>query len=131
MHEVEGVVVGHPPMGGRAHMCVCCVLFVVANSNFTLSWKSGMAFCALIHKHFPQAIDYDSLDAKNAKGVCLSVLTVYFCRLIVSFAFYLCVVRCRQPRDCLRVRTRARSLCASLIDLFVWLIRRILIACVL
>jgi len=36
-------------------------------NNFTLSWKSGMAFAALIHKHFPQAIDYDSLDAKNHK----------------------------------------------------------------
>jgi len=35
-------------------------------NNFRGDWKSGMAFCALIHKHRPDLIDYDSLDAKNA-----------------------------------------------------------------
>lgn len=34
--------------------------------NFTKDWKNGMAFCALIHRHYPDLIDYDSLDAKNA-----------------------------------------------------------------
>ncbi len=36
-------------------------------TNFTTHWKSGMAFAALIHKHQPGMIDYDALDAKNAK----------------------------------------------------------------
>lgn len=36
-------------------------------TNFTTHWKSGMTFCALIHKHQPQMINYDALDAKNAK----------------------------------------------------------------
>ncbi|XP_063170839.1 smoothelin-like protein 1 [Candoia aspera] len=35
--------------------------------NFSTSWKSGMAFCALIHKFFPDAFDYASLDPANRK----------------------------------------------------------------
>jgi actinin alpha len=34
--------------------------------NFTKNWKNGMAFCALIHRHRPDLIDYDSLDKNNA-----------------------------------------------------------------
>nr|KAF6467886.1 smoothelin like 1 [Rousettus aegyptiacus] len=30
--------------------------------NFSSSWSSGMAFCALIHKFFPDAFDYAGLD---------------------------------------------------------------------
>ncbi|XP_070592283.1 smoothelin-like protein 1 [Erythrolamprus reginae] len=35
--------------------------------NFSTSWKSAMAFCALIHKFFPDAFDYASLDPANRK----------------------------------------------------------------
>ena len=34
--------------------------------NFTTSWKNGLAFCALIHKHQPHLLDYESLSAANA-----------------------------------------------------------------
>ena len=33
--------------------------------DFTSSWKSGAAFCALINKFVPQILDYDKLDLSN------------------------------------------------------------------
>nr|XP_039274747.1 serine-rich adhesin for platelets-like isoform X1 [Styela clava] len=33
--------------------------------NFSSSWASGMAFCALVHNFFPEAFDYNKLDPKN------------------------------------------------------------------
>ncbi|KAF0720283.1 Aste57867_427 [Aphanomyces stellatus] len=35
-------------------------------TNFTTSWTNGMAFCALIHKHYPNIIDFESLSPDNA-----------------------------------------------------------------
>jgi len=34
--------------------------------NFKNDWKNGLAFCALIHRHRPDLINYDSLSAENA-----------------------------------------------------------------
>ncbi|XP_070819131.1 smoothelin-like 1 [Chaetodon trifascialis] len=33
--------------------------------NFSSSWCNGMAFCALIHRFFPDAFDYSSLNPKE------------------------------------------------------------------
>jgi len=35
--------------------------------NFKNDWKNGLAFCALIHRHRPDLLNYDALDGKNAK----------------------------------------------------------------
>lgn len=35
--------------------------------NFTSSWKNGLAFNALIHRHRPELIDYTPLTSSNAK----------------------------------------------------------------
>lgn len=34
--------------------------------NFSSSWSDGMAFCALIHRFYPSAIDFDKLQPSNA-----------------------------------------------------------------
>ncbi|XP_017582687.1 PREDICTED: protein-methionine sulfoxide oxidase MICAL1 isoform X3 [Corvus brachyrhynchos] len=38
----------------------------VAVSNFTTSWTSGLALCALIHHFRPDLVDLDSVDPRNA-----------------------------------------------------------------
>merc|ERR1712098_788412 len=36
--------------------------------DFTSSWASGLAFCALIHFFFPNAFDYKALKSENAQA---------------------------------------------------------------
>jgi len=36
-------------------------------TNFSTSWNDGIAFCALIHHFYPDAFDFNSLDAKNRR----------------------------------------------------------------
>lgn len=37
-------------------------------TNFSGSWSDGMAFCALIHKFYPDSFDFSKLNPKNRRG---------------------------------------------------------------
>ncbi|KAJ0050055.1 hypothetical protein NL108_011815 [Boleophthalmus pectinirostris] len=37
----------------------------VTIENFSSSWSDGIAFCALIHRYFPEAFDFSSLNPKE------------------------------------------------------------------
>ncbi|XP_033627802.1 microtubule-associated protein futsch-like [Asterias rubens] len=36
-------------------------------TNFSSSWADGMAFCAVVHYHFPTAFDFETLEKKNRR----------------------------------------------------------------
>ena len=38
--------------------------------NFHLSWRDGLAFCALIHSFYPDLVQYDTLIAQDIKQNC-------------------------------------------------------------
>uniref|UniRef100_A0AAY4DVI7 F-actin monooxygenase n=1 Tax=Denticeps clupeoides TaxID=299321 RepID=A0AAY4DVI7_9TELE len=39
----------------------------VSVTDLTMSWKSGLALCAIIHRYRPDLIDFDALDERNVE----------------------------------------------------------------
>eukprot|EP00092_Neocalanus_flemingeri_P035707 GFUD01038878.1.p1 GENE.GFUD01038878.1~~GFUD01038878.1.p1 ORF type:complete len:1043 (+),score=277.73 GFUD01038878.1:105-3233(+) len=49
---------------------ICSSYSNIKVTNFTTSWRNGMAFCALIHSFYPDLIPYDTLTAHDVKHNC-------------------------------------------------------------
>lgn len=47
-------------------------------TNMTTSWRNGMAFCAIIHHHRPELIDFDSLKPSDVIGNCSKAFEAAF-----------------------------------------------------
>ena len=44
--------------------------FILQVTNFTSSWRNGLAFCALIHSFYPSLIQYSELTSNDIKINC-------------------------------------------------------------
>ncbi|XP_040511086.1 EH domain-binding protein 1-like protein 1 isoform X6 [Gallus gallus] len=61
------------PGGGRAALLSWCQEVTagyrgVRITNFSTSWRNGLAFCAILHHHRPCDVDYEALDPLDIRG---------------------------------------------------------------
>jgi actinin alpha len=77
--------------------------------GFTRDWRNGLAFCALIHKHYPALIDYASLDKSNAR---------HNLELAFKVAEELGIPRLLDVEDCLTEKPDERSIMTQVSEYF-------------
>jgi len=78
-------------------------------TGFTKDWRNGLAFCALIHKHYPALINYDSLDKANARQNL---------ELAFKVAEDLGIPRLLDVEDCLTEKPDERSIMTQVSEYF-------------
>ncbi|XP_072737655.1 EH domain-binding protein 1-like protein 1 [Ciconia boyciana] len=62
-----------PPPGSSGELLAWCQAATagyrgVRVTNFSTSWRSGLAFCALLHRHCPHLLGYEALDPLDIRG---------------------------------------------------------------
>jgi len=77
--------------------------------NFTRDWRNGLAFCGLIHKHYPALIDYASLRKENARENL---------ELAFKVAGDLGIPRLIEIEDCLTEKPDERSIMTQVAEYF-------------
>lgn len=72
IHKFEIQDISEDELSAREGLLLWCKKKTKGYNNvnvkdFKGSWQDGLAFCALIHKHRPDLLDFDSLDPNNAR----------------------------------------------------------------
>ena len=47
------------------HLLVFCYRYDLQVNNFSKDWSDGKVFCAVLHRHRPDIIDYSSVESNS------------------------------------------------------------------
>ncbi|OHT09387.1 hypothetical protein TRFO_21709 [Tritrichomonas foetus] len=78
-------------------------------TNFTSSWNTGLAFCALINRFRPEVLDYNSLDKGNSLENCTKAFDA--CRQLGLFVYL-------DPEDIADIQPDEKSVVTQVSEFF-------------